>query len=1475
VSKTLSERLAALSPEKRKLLGMSLGTGEGQSKLPRVSRTERHPLTASQEQIWLETQLNADPALYNESVQLRFDGPLDVEALRRAAGVLVDRHEAWRTRIVEEDGRAWQRVDAAMELPWQHRRASAEQLPALLEELVRVPFELARGPVLSWTLIELEPQAHVLVLVVHHVAFDGQSAAIYAEELLAAYEAFVHGREPAMPPLSAQLLDSAAVRATTDYAADLDWWCQALDGAPATLELLTDLPRPEQRGGEGARLHFELGEARSAALRELARELSATPFAVLVSLLSWVLRVRTRQSELVLGTPVSVRGPELAGVIGPFLNTVALRMRMPAEEATFEDLVRHAREVLGDASAHGQAPLQQLLAKLARPRHVGRTPLFEVLINLYKTRPQTGVGDLRVTRMVVEQGTARFDLALDVEDGPTGFSGWWEYDTALFFESTIVRFHAHLGALLDAVAEQPRMPLAALPRMSADEARALESYNESEAELGPPACIHTLFDEQARRTPDALALIEGDRRLTFAQLARRAWGLARVLVEHGVTPDSVVGVCADRSIDMVVAVLAVLEAGAGYLPLDPAYPVERLVFMLEDARASLVIGHRRHLERLAASTRQLALESDWADANEPPRVVANPNHVAYMAYTSGSTGRPNGVLGLHRGMVNRFRWMWTRFPFVAGEVGSQKTALSFLDSCWEMFGPLLQGVPVALVPDAAVKDPRALVECLARHRVSRLVLVPSLLKALLDTHPRLGEDLPALRMCVSSGEALPVELVRRFHASVPAALLINLYGSSELSADTTCCVLDSAQPHSWNSIGRPIANTHVYVVDEANRAQPIGVAGEICVSGVGLARGYWQRPELDARRFVQNPFERGGPIMHRTGDLGRWRADGELEYLGRVDQQIKVRGYRVEPGEIERVLIDDPEISAAIVGLREQRLIAWYVAKAPLPVPTLRSMIAEVLPEFMIPSHFVHLDSLPHTPSGKIDRHRLPLPAAERGELGTPYERPRNELERTIAAVWAEHLGLDRVGVLDNFFELGGHSLLLVEVYSALQARLGRELTMMELFRHPSVRALARHLEPGESVSRDARANPAATRGRSASRASTRRAARAGQVTLDASAETISLEACDATIGALVQRVLSDELGRALGPTEVFFAVGGTPEHASRAIARLTRELGVALPSRALLQAPTARQLGLYIQSARREPSEDGWACELGSSERPAFPAELRWEAAALLHGRVDRDMLTMAARTLARHHGELGAEGSGWKISLGGETPTRVSVSVAATLADPTSTCALLRELLAHYAGLAPQPAATALTVGDLQRWRARGAADLVARGWPRPDAPVKLDVGPAAIATLPWPVSDRDPAELLGAWTQLVGSTTVLASAREHAAVANLVGPIDTFVHVEPGSPEHTRDRLLWAIDQKQLGDDIRTRALFWDHGPTESVLPSLPGIRVEPLGPRGWQRRFDHELHIVGQTLHVSSPRADELAAHLKCFTPGGPG
>jgi amino acid adenylation domain-containing protein len=581
--------------------------------------------------------------------------------------------------------------------------------------------------------------------------------------------------------------------------------------------------------------------------------------------------------------------------------------------------------------------------------------------------------------------------------------------------------------------------------------------------------VPELFAAQAARTPEAVALAWRGffpERVTYAELDRRSAWLAGELRRRGVGPETRVGVCMARTPELVASLLAVLRAGGAYVPMDPGYPAERLRYMLADSGAALLLADAAAAERLADCGVEVVRVDGGADAAEAGSgadAAVDPESLAYVVYTSGSTGTPKGVLGTHRGIVNRFAWMWSEHPFAADEVCIQKTSLAFVDSVWEVFGPLLAGVPSVLVPDDEARDPGALVEHLARHGVTRMVLVPSLLRALLDAHPELGGLCPRLRLVVTSGEELPAELARRFAAALPRAALLNLYGSSEVAADSTGHVVGSGGEERV-PIGRPIRNTRVYVADAAMQPLPVGAAGELYVAGAGVARGYAGNPAATAERFVPDPFapEPGGR-MYRTGDRARWTADGELEYLGRADRQAKVRGFRIEPGEVEAALLELPQVREAAVAVREdgageKRLVGYVVPwnGAVGSAAELRAYLAERLPEYMVPSAFVVLERVPLTASGKVDRRALPAP--EPGG-GTEYVAPGNETEEVLAGIWAAVLRVERVGVHDDFFELGGHSLLATQVVSRVRQELGVEMPLEAVFAAPTIAALAGRLE--------------------------------------------------------------------------------------------------------------------------------------------------------------------------------------------------------------------------------------------------------------------------------------------------------------------------------------------------------------------------------------------------------------------------------
>ena len=604
----------------------------------------------------------------------------------------------------------------------------------------------------------------------------------------------------------------------------------------------------------------------------------------------------------------------------------------------------------------------------------------------------------------------------------------------------------------------------------AERRQLLVEWNDTAVEYPRDKCIHELFEKQVKRTPDAAAVIFGKQRLTYRELNTRANKLAHYLRLQGVVAESRVGIWMDRSPDMMVALLGTLKAGGAYVPLDPSYPQERLAFMLEDAQAPVLLTREKFLKDLPAyAGHVVCMDKDFeaiaSASEENPISGITAESAAYVIYTSGSTGKPKGVIGLHRGAVNRLSWMWRVYPFKAGEVCCQKTYLSFLDSVWEIFGPLLKGVPAVIIPEEVVKDPHLLVDNLAAARVSRIVLVPSLLRVLLDSFGDLQKRLFDLKIWVTSGEEISVELAQRFGQVMPEAKLINLYGSSEVSADVTCYEVADGMQYRCIPIGRPIDNTSIYILDSHLQPVPIGVPGELYIGGVGLARGYLNQPDLTAERFIPSPFGQE-EVLFKTGDLGRYLPDGNIEYLGRIDHQVKIRGFRIELEEIESVLNQHPAVQETVAVVREDRpgdkRLAAYVVPNPEQAAVhseLRRFLKSKLPDYMVPSAFVELEAMPLTPNRKVDRRALPAPDVVRPELQEAFVAPRSQSEELVAGIWSNVLGLERIGVHDNFFELGGHSLLATRVVARIQQEFQVDLKLMDFFKLPTIAELAKGIE--------------------------------------------------------------------------------------------------------------------------------------------------------------------------------------------------------------------------------------------------------------------------------------------------------------------------------------------------------------------------------------------------------------------------------
>ncbi|HWS53455.1 MAG TPA: amino acid adenylation domain-containing protein, partial [Pyrinomonadaceae bacterium] len=1042
-----------------------------------VPRDEPLPLSYAQQRLWFIDQLEPGAATYNIPTAVRLtDGP-DVTALERALSEVARRHETLRTTFLSDGGRpaqvvnppapvALERVDLS-HLPAEEREAEARRLTA---EEARRPFDLSRGPLWRASLLKLADDEHVLLLTMHHIVSDGWSMGLLVRELSALYSAYARGEEPTLAELPIQYADYAAWqrRHLTDEALgeQLAYWRGQLAGAPPVLELPTDRPRPAVQTYRGARVPFALGEELSGELMRLARAEGVTPFMALLAAFDALLYHYTGQSDILVGSPVAGRTrAETENLIGCFVNTLVLRTRVEGRE-TFRELLGKVREACLGAYAHQDAPFERVVEEAQPERSLSHSPLFQVVFVLQNTPAgETNPAGLGVSPFRVEGATSKFDLMLTLTETGGRLAGGFEYSTDLFDAATVERMAGHFRELLRGAVERPGQRVAELPLLTEDERRALLGGEAGRAPL-PEACLHELFEEQVGLRPEAVALAFAGEQLTYAELNARADRLALRLRRHGVGPESLVGVMLERSADLVVALLGVLKAGGAYLPLDSEYPKERLAFMLEDAAPRVVLTRRSLAAALPESgAALLALDDEGEAAPAPaggPPHSASPDNLAYVIYTSGSTGRPKGVAVTHRNVVRLVKGA-DYAELDPAQVFLQFAPVSFDASTFEVWGCLLNGGRLVVMPP----DTPSLEELgrvVNESGVTTLWLTAGLFHQMVDE--RL-EDLRGVTQLLAGGDALSARHVNKYLQTLtPGRRLVNGYGPTE-STTFACCHRMEAGAEVGESvpIGRQISNTRAYVLDATLRPSPAGVIGELYLGGYGLARGYLNRPALTAGRFVPDPHSgEAGARLYRTGDLVRRRADGLLEFVGRRDGQVKVRGFRVEAGEVEAALLGHASVRECAVAARGEggarRLVAYVVPEAgagAADAAGLREHLRGRLPDYMLPSQFVTLESLPLTPNGKVDRGALPAP--EPPQAGVAYVAPSTELERTLAGIWADVLGVERVGTDDGFFELGGHSLLLIQAQSKLREALGREVAMVDLFKYPTVRALAAYLE--------------------------------------------------------------------------------------------------------------------------------------------------------------------------------------------------------------------------------------------------------------------------------------------------------------------------------------------------------------------------------------------------------------------------------
>jgi len=1024
------------------------------------------PMSFAQQRLWFLDQWAPHSAVYNIALGLRLTGVLSVSALKRAIEAMVGRHEILRTTFVAEEGKPVQVVALEADVPIDVAdlslvSQSQDELVVHLAitEASRV-FDLARGPLFRILILFLGEDEHVVLLTMHHIISDRWSLGVMMSEIGAQYELALQGNVDDIPPLPMQYADYAVWQREWLRGAareeQLGYWKTQLRGDLPILELPLDLPRPPVQTFNGCTRKFEIPPELSRELAIQSRRLNVTPFMTQLACFAALLHRHSRQTDILVGTPVANRTrTELEALIGFFVNTLVLRMDLSGGPS-LRQLLERVRETTLDAYAHQDFPFEMLVEVLQPERDLSRSPLFQVMFVFQNAAgKEGGFGNIKIDPLLLETRTAKFDLTLTIAEADGQFLGEFEYNTDLLQAETIERFIAHYLILLRAIIAEIDRSLEHISLLTEAELhQLLIEWNQTQVAYPQDLCMHQLLEQQAQTIPQKIAVIGNGQKLSYGELNGRANQLARHLRKLGVRPETRVALCMHRTPELVIVLLAILKAGGVYVPLDPAYPDERLRYMLADSRAELLICDSKRSEYLSEQHIKVCCLEEHGEiiARESagdPVIWASARNLAYLIYTSGSTGQPKGVMLEHRSVTAFLHWVRNAFTpeELSGVLAS--TSACFDLFAFELWGPLSWGGTVVLVENAL-----ALRESGIQQSVRLINTVPSAMKELLHSN-----SLPSGLVTVNlAGEPLPEALVTELHEAGVSRVL-NLYGPSEDTTYSTWCeVLPGRKP----PIGRPISNTRVYLLDEFMQPVPVGVTGELYLAGFGLARGYWRRPELTADRFVPDPFAaRGGERLYRTGDLALYRNDGSIDFLGRSDDQVKLRGFRIELGEIEEVLRRHLGVRQATVLVErsagEPRLVACVVpAQTPAPdEEELHAFLRKSLPEFMLPTAYLLLERLPLTPSGKIDRRNLHVFSAARSSLAVPYVAPQTPLQEVLVGIWQEVLGVTSVGIHDNFFLRGGHSLLAMQVIGHLNSVFPLELPPQAIFKAPTVASLA------------------------------------------------------------------------------------------------------------------------------------------------------------------------------------------------------------------------------------------------------------------------------------------------------------------------------------------------------------------------------------------------------------------------------------
>jgi amino acid adenylation domain-containing protein/non-ribosomal peptide synthase protein (TIGR01720 family) len=1083
----ISTRRSQLSPAKQALLEKRLrGELKLDNKQKSISRRSQHnpvPLSFAQQRLWFLAQLEPDNPFYNVSAVVRLQGKLNFQALQDSLQEIINRHEVLRCNFqtIKEKPVAFIHsskifffpVFDISELTINQQKSEVKKLAS---QEAQQPFDLSSDLLLRAKLLRLNLEEHILLFTMHHIVSDGWSIGVLIHELATLYKAFCEGKTSSLPELPIQYGDFAIWQ--QEYlqgealTSQKNYWKQKLSGSLPVLELPTDYPRPAVQSYKGKNYSFTLPKSLTTALKTLSQQTGTTLFMTLLTAFKILLYRYSQQDDIIIGTAIANRNlPQIEKLIGFFVNTLVLRTDVSGNPS-FLDLLARVKETTLDAYTHQDLPFEKLVEEIQPERNLSHSPLFQVWFSLNNSpMPALEIGELTLAISEADSETAQFDLSLNMVEREEELIGIFEYSSDLFNTDTINRIAEHFQTLLAGIIANPKQQIALLPLLTkAEENDLLWKWNDTEVAYPVDKCIHELFAAQVESTPDAVAVVYENQQLTYRELNAKANQLAHYLHSLGVKPEVLVGICVERSLEMVIGLLAILKAGGVYVPLDPNYPQQRLAYMLEDSQPRVLLTQQHLLETLPTHGSQvICIDSQWElitrENTANPVSYTTVDNLAYVIYTSGSTGKPKGAMNSHRGVCNRLLWMQETYQLTAADTVLQKTPFSFDVSVWEFFWTLITGARLVVAQPEGHKDPNYLVNLIIQQQITTLHFVPSMLQAFLEAEN--VEKCQSIKRVIASGEALPTQLQQRFFHRLDAQLH-NLYGPTEAAIDVTFWQCqDNANSQNTVPIGRPIANIQIYVLDKYLHPVPVGVTGEIYIGGVGVGRGYLNRPQLTAEKFIPNPFsDEPSARLYKTGDLARYLPNGEIEYLGRIDNQVKVRGFRIELGEIEAVISQYPQVRETVVNVREEvilredeliskQLVAYIVAQPQqlLSIDELRRFLENKLPNYMVPSAFVMLKALPLTANGKLDRRALPAPDI-RPELEAAFIAPQTTAEKQLADIWAQVLGLEKVGVNDNFFALGGDSILSLQIISkANQA--GLYLTPKQMFQYQTIAQLA------------------------------------------------------------------------------------------------------------------------------------------------------------------------------------------------------------------------------------------------------------------------------------------------------------------------------------------------------------------------------------------------------------------------------------